>query len=188
MANADIPRGARPVYSGNGGPWNGNTMLCAIPAADGTATFVGDLVKLNGSSLGGIPYVIQAAATDALLGAIVGFEPDRTNLALNYRLASTLRYCYVCADPDVIYEMQEDSVGNNLDDDMVGLSTDIVVGAGNTVSGASGMELDSSDTATALGQMRIVGLVRREDNAIGANAKWLVRINEHQLNAQTADI
>lgn len=190
MANADIPRGARPVYSGNGGPWNGNTMLCAIPASDGTATFVGDFVKLSGSSdsTTGVPTVIQAAATDALLGAIVSFVPDVTNLGLNYRTASTLRYCQVCVDPDVIYEMQEDSVGNDMDANMVGLSTDIAVGSGNTVTGASGMELDSSDTATAAGQVRILGLVRRADNAIGTNAKWLVRINEHQLNAYGTDV
>jgi hypothetical protein len=187
MPNADIPRGARPVYSGNGGPWNGNTMLCAIPATDGTATFLGDFVKLSGTAdaTTGVPTVIQAAATDSLFGAIVGFQPDLTNLNLNYRLASTLRYCYVCIDKDVIYEMQEDSVGNNLAVTEVGLATDIAVSAGSTVTGASGMELDSSDTATAAGQVRILGLVRKPDNEIGTNAKWLVQIAEHTLNSAT---
>lgn len=187
MANSDTPFGARPVYNGNGTPYTGNSILCAIPATDGTATFVGDFVKLAGSAdaTTGVPTVAQAAATDALFGVIVGFEPNRDNLALNYRVASTLRYCYVCADKGVMYEMQEDSVGNNLAVTEVGLGCDIVVGSGNTVTGASGMEIDSSDTATAAGQVRIMGLVRRPDNAIGANAKWLVVINEHNLNATT---
>lgn len=187
MPNADNPRGARPVYSGNGAAWNGNTFLCAIPATDGTATFVGDFVKLSGTAdaTTGVPTVIQAAATDTLFGAIVGFEPLPTNLELNYRLASTLRYCYVCIDKSTIYEMQEDSVGNNLAVTEVGLATDIAVSAGNTVTGQSGMELDSSDTATAAGQVRILGLVRKADNAIGTNAKWLVQIAEHTLNSAT---
>jgi len=187
MANADTPRGARPVYSGNGGSWNGNTMLCALLAADGTATFVGDFVKLSGTAdaTTGAPSIAQAAATDPIFGCIVGFQPDLTNLNLNYRLASTLRYAYVCIDKDVIYEMQEDSVGNNLAITEVGLATDIVVGSGSTVTGASAMELDSSDTATAAGQVRILGLVRKPDNEIGANAKWLVQIAEHQLNSAT---
>lgn len=187
MANADNPRGARPVYSGNGAPWNGNTFLCAIPATDGTATFVGDFVKLSGTAdaTTGVPTVIQAAATDTLFGAIIGFEPLPTNLELNYRLASTLRYCYVCIDKSTIFEMQEDSIGNNLAVTEVGLATDIAVSAGNTVTGQSGMKLDSSDTATPAGQVRILGLVRKADNAIGTNAKWLVQIAEHTLNSAT---
>lgn len=189
MPNADAPRGAKPVYNSNGTPYSGNSMLCAIPAADATATFVGDFVKLSGTAdtETGAPTVIQAAAGDALFGAIVGFEPDRNDLALNYRKASTLRYCYVCVDKGVMFEMQEDSIGNNLAITEVGLATDLVVSAGSTVTGLSGMELDSSDTATAAGQLRIMGVVRKADNAIGANAKWLVLINESQL-AVTTDV
>lgn len=190
MANADSPKGAIPVYNSNGSSWNGNTILCAIPASDGTATFRGDFVKLAGSSdaTTGVPTVIQAAATDRLFGAIVGFMPNLSDLTQNHRTASTLRYCMVAAGPDIIFEMQEDSVGNNMDADMVGLATDIVVGAGNTRTGWSGMELDSSDTATAAGQVRIMGLARKPDNEVGTNAKWLVRINEHHVDAFTTDI
>ncbi len=187
MANADTPFGLRPVYNSNGSPYNGNAILCAIPASDGTATFVGDPVKLAGSadSTTGVPTVAQCAAADAIFGVIVGFEPDRTDLTKVHRAASTLRYCYVCVDKGVVYECQEDSVGNNLAVTEVGLATDIVVGSGSTVTGFSGVELDSSDTATAAGQLRILGLVRKPDNEIGANAKWLVVINEHNLNATT---
>ncbi len=190
MANADIPRGLVPVYNADGGPYTGQSMLCAIPASDGTATFLYDPVKLSGTAdaTTGVPTVIQAAATDAIFGVIVGFQPNPDNLALNYRTASTLRYVYVCTDPGVMYEIQEDSVGNNLAVTEVGLATDIAVSAGNTLSGLSGVELDSSDTATAAGQLRILGLVRRPDNEIGTNAKWLVRISEHQINANTTDV
>lgn len=187
MPNANTPFGARPLYNTNGTSYTGNSLLCAIPASDGAATFLGDFVKLGGSSdaTTGVPTVVQAAATEALYGVIVSFEPLRTNLELNYRAASTLRYCYVCVDKGVMYEMQEDSVGNNIDANMVGLAVDIVVGAGNTVTGVSAMQIDSSDTATAAGQVRLMGLVRREDNAVGTNAKWLVVINESQLAVTT---
>lgn len=189
MANANTPFGMRPVYNSNGSAYNGNALLCAIAATEGTATFVGDPVKLAGSadSTTGVPTVLQAAATDAIYGVIVGFEPNRADLTLVHRVASTLRYCYVCVDKGVVYEIQEDSVGNNLAVTEVGLATDIVVGSGSTVTGLSAVQLDSSDTGTAAGQIRILGLVRRPDNEIGTNAKWLVVINESQL-AVTTDV
>jgi hypothetical protein len=72
-----------------------------------------------------------------------------------------------------------------MDADMVGLATDIAVGSGNTTTGISAMELDSSDTATGAGQMRILGLVRRGTNALGSYAIWRCMINEHQLRTGT---
>ena len=189
MANADTPFGLRPVYNSNGSPYNGNALLCAFAAGDAVAAFVGDPVKLTGTAeaVTGIPIVAQCAATDAIYGVIVGLEPNRADLTLNYRVASTVRYAMVCVDKGVMYECQEDSVGNNLAVTEVGLATDIVVGTGSTVTGFSAVELDASDTATAAGQLRILGLVRKPDNEIGANAKWLVVINESQL-AVTTDV
>jgi len=72
---------------------------------------------------------------------------------------------------------------------MLGLQTDITVGTGSTSTGKSAMELDSSDTATALGQCKLLGVVDREDNALGTNCKWHVLIVEHEMNlAYTTDI
>jgi hypothetical protein len=94
-------------------------------------------------------------------------------------------YCLVVDDPFVIFEIQEDSVGNSITADMVGLSTDIVVGSGNTNTGLSGMELDSSDTATPAGQCKILRAVDREDNALGDHCKWEVTIIEHEMLSAT---
>jgi hypothetical protein len=96
-------------------------------------------------------------------------------------------YCLVVDDPDVIFEIQEDNVGNDIAATMVGLSTDIAVGAGDTATGKSGMELDSSDTATAAGQCKILGLSNKEDNALGTDAKWDVLIIEHEMRS-SADV
>ncbi len=189
MANVDRPAGFKPVKHLNGNPWNGQARMYYIAAGDGTATFIGDPVISAGSadSTGKYASVQQAAAGEAIRGIVIGFSDqpymafDSTDLDRKYRPASTAMYCLVVDDPDVIFEVQEDSDGNNMDADMVGLSTDIAVGSGDTASGASGVELDSSDTATALGQCRLLGIVDREDNALGTHCKWLVLINEHEL-------
>lgn len=188
MANQDRPSGLKPVRHLNGAPYNGQVNRYCFLAADGTATFVGDLVKLSGSAhTDGTPSIAQAAAGDAAVGVLVGLEPDPTNLGLKHRTASTLRYAYVADDPSLIFEIQEDSAGGALTVAEVGLCTNVIVAAGNTTTGASGMELDSSDTATdTAGQLRILRLVPREDNAIGDNAKWEVQIAEHSLNGGTA--
>ena len=183
MANSDRPSGFKLVGHISGSPHNAQIRRYSIPASDGTALFVGDAVKSDGSAdADGVPGVIQAAADNGLRGVIVAFEPEPTNLELLYRTASTLRYCLVCDDPDAIFEIQEDGTIAATD---VGGNADIVVGSGSTVSGQLAMELDSSSAVTATAQLRILGLVQRADNEIGTNGKWLVRINEHELD--TAD-
>ena len=189
MANSDTPFGFKPVKHMNGSPWNGKANVYYIPASDETATFKGDLVKLAGSAdaTGKFPSVAQVAAGDAACGVIIGFgdnpnvmiHPDNPNR--DYRPASTAMYCLVVDDPYVVFEVQEDSVANSIAVTMVGLATDVVVGTGSTTTGKSAMELDSSDTATAAGQCRIMRLVNREDNALGDHAKWEVLIAEHQF-------
>lgn len=200
MANLDRPAGFKPVKHFSGSPWNGKANVYYLPSTDGTATFIGDAVKLAGSAdaTGMYPTVAQAAAGDkTIVGVIIGFglspeimgNPDNVNM--KYRLASTAMYCLVVDDPMVIFEIQEDSVGNNLAATEVGLNTNIVVGAGSTTTGKSGMELDSSDTATdGAGQLRILRAVNRPDNELGANCKWEVLIVEHAYLEQqtTVDI
>ena len=188
MANVNRPQGAVPVGTLGASGWNGK--VGAYLTIDATATHIGDFVKLTGSSgttevvdgqdCAGMPIVAKATASDTtLVGAVVGFSPNPSNLNIDglFKAASTNRIAYVSDDPRTIYEMQEDSVGNNMDADMVGLSTDIITGTGSSTTGISGQMLDSSDTGTAGGQMRILGLSKRVDNAIGTYAKWLVMIN-----------
>lgn len=181
MANTDNPSGFTPVRHLNGSPYNGQANRYAILSGNGTATFVGDLVVIGGSGTDdGVPSVVQAAATNTnIAGAVMGFEIDPTNLGLLYRTASTLRYAMVCDDPYVLYVAQEDSDGGALTKDEIGENCDIVVGSGNTTSGISAMELDSSDHKTGSAQIRIIRLSPQENNAIGTNAKWEVLINEH---------
>lgn len=189
MANLDTPFGFKPVKHLNGSPWNGKLNVYYIPATDSTAVFKGDAVKLAGAAdaTGKYPTVAQAAATNAICGVVVGFGDNPhvmthlDNPNRDYRPASTAMYVWVVDDPFVVFEVQEDSDSNSITAAMVGLATDIVVGTGSTSTGRSAMELDSSDTATAAGQCRIMRLVDREDNALGDYAKWEVLIAEHQF-------
>ena len=183
MANSDSPSGFTLVGTIGGSAYNAQIHKYAIPAADGTATFVGDAVKTNGDATAdGVPYVIQAAATNTIRGIIVGFEPNPSNLELQYRAASTLRICWVCDDPYAVFEIQED--GTMAATDVSG-NADIVVAAGSTTSGRSAMELASSTVATG-DTLRILELVQRADNEIGLNAKWKVMIMEHELTTGLA--
>lgn len=185
MANADRVNGGRPVKHLDGSPYNGAANRYYVPSSDSTAIFVGDAVKSAGSAdANGVASVAQAAAGDAIRGWVVGVEPV-TDESTIYRAASTERYVFVADAPDLVVEIQEDSVGGALAATSVGLNADLVVGSGDTASGRSGMELDSSTAATTSAQLRIIGFAQRADNEIGTNAKVLVVANEHELKSTT---
>jgi hypothetical protein len=197
MANISSVRGARPVRHLDGSPYNGAVTPYLLDSGDGTATFVGDFVKLagttgasgqyvNGMPCHGMPTIQQAAAGDTLLGVVVGFLPDVTNLNLRYRTASTNRIALVADAPDLIFEIQEDAGGAATALVDVGENADIVVGSGNTTTGLSGMQLDSSDHKTATANLRILRFVPKPDNEpASAYAKLEVVINEHQFKTAT---
>ena len=192
MSNVDTPFGLRPVRHLNGAPWNGQTTRCYLPSTDSTAMFIGDPVDLAGSadSAGVCPTVVKATAGDgnAIFGVITAFDPDPDDLTLVYRKASTARYCHVCIDPDVIFEIQACS-NSVLANTSVGLNAVLIyTHSGSTITGLSGAEMDSgasdAPAADASNQLLIMGLVDRADNDISAvNAKWEVLINLHRLRA-----
>jgi hypothetical protein len=192
MANTSRVNGFRPVKYLNGAPWNGQVTRYSIPASDGTALFVGDLVKASATADSeGVRGVIQAAASDAVLGVVVGFESSMTNLDTpQYRVASTLRYALVVDDPNVIFEAQEDGATDPLEMVDAGLNVDFVVGAGSTTTGASGMQIDSNTEAvSATLPLKLLEPVKRPDNELvaagQAYTRWLVKINNHQLGSHT---
>jgi len=61
-----------------------------------------------------------------------------------------------------------------------GKNADIVIGTGNTVTGLSANELDTSTIATTAAlNLKIIGLWDVPNNEVGANAVVVVKINEH---------
>lgn len=189
MPNVSRINGFRPVRYLNGAPWTGAATRYKTQASDATAIFMGDAVKLDGGSDGnGVRTVTQATAGAAVLGVVVGIVVDP--LLINspqYRVASTARTLMVVDDPNVLFEVQEDAVGGALASNSVGLNASLVVGSGSTTTGQSGMQLDTSTAATtATLELKIIEFSQREDNEVAsANAKVIVKINNHQLGSST---
>lgn len=192
MANPDTPFGLRPVSDQSGAPYNGATRAYSAAAGDATAIFIGDPVKLSGTSqtIDGSVYldVDQAATGDVIVGVVTAVKAA-TRDSLTYRAASTQRIVYVADNPNLLFEIQEVSGGTALTANDAGLNADFVVAAGSTTTGYSGVELNNATEATTNTlDLHIIGLADRADNVIGEHAKWLVRINRHQHANQVAGI
>ncbi|MFN7610075.1 MAG: hypothetical protein ACK5QX_03935 [bacterium] len=194
MPNVSRPNGFRPVKYQNGTPWNGAFRMYAIPAAESTATFVGDLVKLYSGDTTDVvnyPTVQRAAASDACICVVVGFLPDYANLnAAPYRLASTLRLAMVADDPNLLFEAEEDGAVDPLELQDIGNNVNFVATAGSTTTGQSGMVIDSDTHATtATLPLKLMEAKRAADNELvvdgQAATRWIVKINNHQLGSST---
>lgn len=190
MANPDTPNGLVPVRTLTGAPYNGAVNIYSTAAGDGTAIYIGDPVKLSGTSqtIGDAIYadVDQAATGDVIVGVVVGVVPD-TRDSLIYRAASTQRLVYVADDPNLLFEIQEVSGGTALTANDIGLNADFVVAAGSATTGLSGVELNNvGEASTNTLDLKIVGMVNKPNNAIGEHCKFLVRINRHSYANQVA--
>lgn len=184
---ADAAFGFRPVRTA-GGPWTGQALSAVIPATDGTATFIGDFVKLAGSAdaTEKMPTIAQVAAGDRIWGCVVGFEPNYTDLTQKYRTASTKIIARVVpALPGTVFEGQADGAAAA---GTIGSNVDVVVGAGNTTTGRSGMEIDISTSTTGTAQLQIVGPVQTEGEDLdtsAAGSNLLVIVNESDFIVAT---
>lgn len=198
MANANNPRGLIPYRRTTGEPYNGAANIYYVPSSVGSAIYVGDPVTYltnAGDTNTGIPAVTLATAggSNNILGAMVGIVNggDPVNAITRdlpiYHPASTAQFILVADDPDLLFLVQEDSVGGALPAGAGNRNANLVAGAGSTFTGYSGWMLDSStlQTTNTL-QMRIVRALQETDNAVGSNyAKWLCRINLNALLNQT---
>lgn len=199
MANANTPFGLRPVADMYGNPYNGSVRQYSVPAGDGTAIFLGDPVKLVGTSqfINGQTFadIAQAATGDVMVGAVVAvLQTDRDSLI--YRAASTQRIIFVADDPNALFEAQQVSTGTPLTANAIGFNADFVVAAGSTATGQSGVTINNVGEATTNTlDLKIIGVPNRADNDIGdsvsagaASSKFYVRINRHIYVNQTAGV
>jgi len=197
MPNANRPTGLSPVQHISGAPYNGAGRIYSIAAAYATALYIGDPVISSGTAdLNGVAGIILAAATGPIRGVIVGIGSresllaNPSNLDIIYRPAASQTtdwYALVVDDPDTIFEVQEIGTGTPMTAAEVGLNTNLVLGAGNGY--VSGWLLDNAtEAATITLQCRILGLARRLDNAYGQYAKYLVKINNHELSSGTVGL
>ncbi len=187
MANAQNRTGLTPVMHVSGAPWNGATRRCYIETGHSGALYVGDPVVLTGSAdaSGCYPTVGIATAGGVVFGVITSFEELPTNLTKTYFASGDTggRFCNVCCDPTVLYEVQGNSAAAIAATDVGGNADLVATAGGSTVTGYSGWELSQATiTTTSTLQVRIMGASPRVDNDISAiYAKWLVLINKNQL-------
>ena len=198
MANANTPFGIRPIND-NGTPWSGQGMLAYVPASQAGNIFLGDpIVALGGTDAFGVPAVgiASAGASNPILGSMLGISNGPAGSLYTvtrdlpvYRQASIANYILIADDPNQLYTIQEDSVGGAIAASVGGFANGLLVaGAGSTVTGFSGWQLQSSSVAASANttyQVKLLGITRGPDNAVGVNAKWTVRLNNPQLWSTT---
>lgn len=193
MANANVVRGLIPVRGVNSQYVTGGPRLYSHAAGDATALFVGDPVKLAGTSqtINGVstPDVVRAASGDVMVGVVVGFLPSSRD-ALNYGAASTAYQVFVDDDPDTLFEIQDTNSGTALTLADVGLNVNLTIGAGSTAYGTSGVTLDNtSEATTATLDVKIINVVNRADvDNADTPRRFLVRLNRHQHSNQVAGV
>lgn len=178
MANSDVPSGLKPACYLNGAPYNGQANEFDVLVGDTAQILIGDLVKLGGTSLTGRPTAALAASLDTVVGVCVGVVPTNRDSKI-YREASVATTILVADDPAILFEVQEDGA---IALASIGLNCNLITAAGSTFTGYSAWELDSSQVSTVgTYDVQIVRGVDRADNLLAStNAKWLVRLNNHQ--------
>ena len=186
MANSDNPHGLTPIGTLSGGDFNAKLRRVVFAVGDAAVCRVGDLVKLTGTvdATGKLPVVAVSTAGDASIGVLASLDFDADDegslMTPLTRATLTARTGQIYYGQDVLYRMQEDSVGNAIEITEAGLNCNLIATAGSDVTG-SGMELDSTSAAnTSTLNFRLHHVWDSPDNALGDNAEWVVSINASQ--------
>jgi len=202
MANVNAPFGLRPVKTINGASWNDQGNLYHIPAGDTSAYYIGDVVKSAANAdANGVPDVAKAAGTDVLRGVIVGvlasvpygtsLQGATLDLANTFIPATKTRDYYVMVndDPETVFECQGDATATNQVAANSNKNASLTITAPTAPGQWSNTVISSStiNTTNTL-NMKLMGLAQKPNNAFGAYARWLVKINLHELAGGTAGI
>lgn len=157
ITNADLPAGFK-MYGKQTAPGFYNR-----DAANASPIAAGDLVIIDDDG-----NINAADAGELLLGVADDFA---TGSAAKTQIA-------VYDDPDQKFLGQDDASGAPAQTD-IGLNADHIDTAANVVLKQSRQEIDHSTISTATYGLRLLDVVRSPAHAIGDNAEWVVRINEH---------
>lgn len=189
MANYTAGFGLRPVRHYDGSPWNGATVPCFISADYATAMYIGDPVLISptageddSTNVHNYPKINKSAGTDGtiVLGAVVSFDPDPTDLTKQYNPASTERIAHVCMDPSVVYHIRGCGQGTPATD-WIWRNAIMTAGTSSTVTGLSGFMLDegtgTAPTNNQSNTLLIVGVAQMPDNSLADYAIWEVMLN-----------
>lgn len=183
MANVDAPRGFIPAYHFTGGTIRFDEMR--IASGYDTSIFTGDLVTQVAD--GTITQTVADTATPCgVFQGVYYTNAAGEQIFSKYWPANTVATnirARVITDPWVVYLAQHDGTPSGYAD--MNANYDIVVGTGNTQTGVSAMEVQTSSAKSTTAHLRVVGIPSQPDNdPDAANATVYVRILEHlQLTA-----
>lgn len=205
MANLVAPRGFVPSRYLDGSCWNGSLNMYYVPAADTNQYNPGDTVKsAAGGDANGIPQVAKITnGTDTARGVVIGIlvanpnNPSLVGINLDLTVQNTPGsgkthdyYLLVCDDPNVLFELQDDGLNAGTT-----VATACNKNATYTVTNPTSPRQNSatvlnsgSIATTATLSLKLVGLVQKPNNAYGANATWLVKLNQHEFQGNTAGV
>ena len=179
MANVDAAFGFVPIRHMSGNIPRANKYTITSGLAENI--FTGDLCILTADGV-----ITPHTATETNnIGVFAGVSYPASDGSYVYSqyfptgTSATNIIAYVYDDPYIVYKVMSDGSPAQTN---IGNCADVVAGAGSTVTGQSGFELNSTmsnGTATC----KIIGLYESPDNAFGANAVVEVLINEHILKA-----
>ena len=181
-----------PIGTTDGSDWH--AKLREVEIAAGVAnTFLGDMMALSGTGsadaraegvvIGVVGPSVPAADARNLAGAIVEFTPDFTDegtLIRNFHLTGSAQLGKLVYGNDVIYEAPVIGTGLAITD--IAANRELSVGAGGSlITGIGTHGIDGSSAPVALGQLRIIGASRTEDDSAilftAVGATWRVRLN-----------
>ncbi len=200
MANVNAPFGLKPVRKMSSGVQNMGVETYYVRSDYGTALYVGDPIVKTGTSnlvtfLGFEPGTLAtinkttAGTSQPSTGVIVGFSVDPNGLSNQYNPASTERVAYVVNDANATFYIQDDGLTTLAATDVGANFNFLLTTSGSATTGQSGAQLDSGSTAaTATLQLTILRLANIPGNALGKNAIWEVRLNNHTEAPNTAGV
>lgn len=180
VGNLNAPMGFQPVCDANGRKYVGKGNRYYKGTAANTRICKGDrVVAVASHDPLGNREIVKAAANAPCTGVVVGFEVDPTDLHKLCYEATDTGYVMVEDDPNILYRIQEDSVGGALAIlTAVGEYIDPIANLdGDQQTGLSLLQLDSSTLGTGT-SCRIARLDNSPNNAVGDYAKWLVQMNQ----------
>jgi len=203
MANQNNPFGLAPVRNISASKFNEAGTRYYIPSTDTLAYYIGDVdLSAAAGDLNGVCGVIMdVAGTSTERGVIVGVEVANVNgvslvgsaLALENTNVPVTKlkdyYVYVVDDPDVLFSVQGDATATNQVATKVNNNSSLTMAVGGTATSCSGTVINSSTIATTAAlNVKLMGLLQIPNNAFGAYSVWQCKINQHELQGNTAGV
>jgi hypothetical protein len=185
MANPNAPFGGRVINTLIASDFNSKLHTYTTSATDAVPLFVGDFVRMtNVTDVYGTPYITQVKSTDLdIVGIVISMKNAITQENRIYRAANEVLEVQVLDDPLVEFEIQ---VNGPVTINSIGQFANLIVGAGSTLTGMSGMQIDIVSTPQNP-QLLIIGMLARSDNTLGSYAKVRAIIWNHKFLNRTLD-